>query len=314
VLRHAADARLASASPTRKLPEDLQQRIAVQVHDAANREQLCMLNVSRHDSAIYLNRSLVEADVVVPFGVTRPVDSLGYLGVSSALFPAFADEATQQRFLAPKSSLSERQKLHRIDEAQEAHWLLGVQLVVQVIPGPGESLMHIVAGDTARVDRASRELCDNAWHCEVPRRAHLVLATLSGGRQQQSWSNFARVLDAALRVVEDGGTIAVLCDLKAKLGPSLRRLARASSLDDANLAIERDQTPDALAAMQLIRTLRRAKIYLLSRLDEERVESLGLAYVASAEEIARLASRAASCMLLQNAQQVIPCVTEEVLS
>jgi hypothetical protein len=157
-------------------------------------------------------------------------------------------------------------------------------------------------------------LCEELWRFQVPRRASLVVATLPGGRQQQSWSNFARVLDAALRVVEDEGTIAICCDLRMKPGPSLRRLARAASLDDALKAIQHDHTPDALTAAQLIRTLQRANVYLLSRLDEECVQSLGLAYVSSPDEVARLAARHDSCILLQNAHQAVPSVKTEIAS
>ncbi|MCA9167130.1 MAG: DUF2088 domain-containing protein [Planctomycetales bacterium] len=314
VLRHATDARLTRESPTRLLPEDLQASIEVIAHDAANREQLCMLNVSSHDSPIYLNRAIVEADVVIPFGVTRPTKSLGSLGLAGVLFPAFADEATQQRFNSPKAARSSAKRKALIEEAQEAYWFLGVQFVVQTIPGNGETLLHIVTGETTSVEQRSLELCEAIWNCEVPQRAQLVVATLPGGRQQQSWTSFARALDAASRVVEEGGTIAVCCDLRSKPGPTLRRIARAESLDDAVRIVGKQHTADAVAAATLVKTLQRTRVYLLSRLDEERVESLGVAYVSGPDEVVRLASQHDSCVVLQNAQQVMPRLSEEASS
>ncbi len=314
VIRTAADAKLVRESPTQGLPPELRDRLQVLVHDPTDREMLCMLNVSSADDAIYLNRAIVEADVVIPFGVARLSQSLGYHGVHGVLFPAFADAATQQRFLAPRSSLSGKQRKQRIAEAREADWFLGTRMIVQVVPGQGENVLQVLAGDVDAVEKRSGELCEAIWQVQVPRRAKIVIATLPGGRQQQTWSNFARVLDAALRVVEDDGTIAVCCDLRTRPGPSLRRLAKATSLDAASRAIERDQTPDALTAAQLIRTLRRVQVYLLSRLNEEAVHALGLAYVSKPDEVARLATRHESCLVLQNAHQAIPIVTEEILS
>ena len=314
VLRHATDAHLMRESPLRLLPEELQTHIQVIVHDAANREQLCMLNVSSHDSAIYLNRAIVEADVVIPFGVTRPAKSLGALGLAGVLYPAFADDATQQRFNSPKQARSTVARKQRLREAQEAYWFLGVRLVVQIIPGTGESLLHVVAGEARSVEKRSLDLCEAIWNCEVPRRAKLVVATLPGGKQQQSWTSFARVLDSAVRVVEEGGSIAVCCDLRSKPGPSLRRIARAESLDDARRIVAKDHTPDAIAAATLVKALQRARVYLLSRLDEERVEELGLAYVASADEVVRLVSHHESCVVLQNAQQAVPRLADEGVS
>jgi nickel-dependent lactate racemase len=311
VLRHATDARLCRQLPTEDLPAELRDRVAVEVHDASDREKLCLLNVSSNDEPIYLNRSLVDADVVVPIGLARASRSLGDLGVHGTLYPGFADEVAQQRFLAPRSSLSASTKQRRVREATEADWFLGTRLVVQVIPGPGETIMQILAGDVDQVEPRAREICESLWCFQVPRRASMVVATLTGGKQQQSWSNFARALDSALRVVQDKGTIAICCDLSARPGPSLRRLARAKSLDAANIAVQRDQTPDALTATLLIRTLQHANVYLLSRLDEDCVESLGVAYIASPDEVARLVSRHDSCILLQNAHQAMPSVETE---
>jgi hypothetical protein len=54
--------------------------------------------------------------------------------------------------------------------------------------------------------------------------------------------------------------------------------------------------------------LDRVTICLLSRLDEDLVTSLGLAYVARPEEIDRLASHYDSCILLADAQFARPTV------
>ncbi len=54
------------------------------------------------------------------------------------------------------------------------------------------------------------------------------------------------------------------------------------------------------------------QVYLLSRLEEEVVEELGVGHVATAAEIARLASHRGSCILLANAQYAVPTAVEEV--
>jgi hypothetical protein len=47
-------------------------------------------------------------------------------------------------------------------------------------------------------------------------------------------------------------------------------------------------------------------VNLLSQLDEDVVESHGMAYVADGEEIARLCSRHESCIFLSSAQYAVP--------
>lgn len=314
IVQSAADARLRRTSLVRRLPEELQQRLNIQVHDAANREQLCMLNISSHDDPIYLNRAIVEADVVIPIGVARPRGCLGERGVHGVLYPTFSDAETQQRFLTPGATLGATQRKRRMEEAREADWFLGTRLVVQVVPGRRNELMHVVAGEVDAVESHCRQLCELLWTFSVPHRAELVIATVPGGREQQSWTNFARALAAAQRIVEDDGVIAICSDLSQKAGPSLRRITRAPSLEAAEKAVARDKTADALAAAQLVRSLQRTQVFLLSRLDEDAVQSLGLAYIESPAEVARLAARHTSCVLLENAQHAVPSVAAEVYS
>ena len=49
----------------------------------------------------------------------------------------------------------------------------------------------------------------------------------------------------------------------------------------------------------------KARVYLLSRLEESTVEDLGRVPVADSSDIARLATRHESCIVLANAQHVV---------
>ena len=310
VLRSEGDARLTQANPLRELPQGLREQIKVAVHDASERDCLGLLGVSHEDQPIYLARQIVDADVVLPVGVGKSTGSLGYLGAHGTLFPTFADVETQRRLNSTKSVQSQAEMDRRRELAKEASWLLGVRMMVQLVPGAGDRLLHVLAGDADVVDRVARERCDEIWQCVTAERASLVLATMPGCRQQQTWNNFARVLDSALRVVQDDGVIAVCCDLKAKPGTALKRIGQMESLDSAERAIQQDCSDDALTAKQLVRTLQHARVYLLSQLDEDVVESLGVAYVSCPEELVRLASHHDSCILLRNAHQAITRVGE----
>lgn len=309
VLRSVADAKLTKRLPTRQLPDSIADHVRVVVHEPEDREQLAMLNVSSDDQQIYLNRAVVDADFVLPIGTARPEESWGYLGSASTVYPAFADSETQRRFQKPDAKPGERDK--QLEQAREALWFLGTRLIVQVVPGAGHSLMHVIAGDTEEVDRRSHHLADAIWKFPQRHRASIVVATLPGDRAQQSWSNVARALDAALRVVTDDGTVAICCDLKTRPGRSLRRLVDAHSLESVRAAVARDATPDAFAASRFVEALMRVNVFLLSGLDEESVQSLGLGYIATPEEVARLVARHDSCILLQNAHQAIPEVVGE---
>src|SRR5204862_2307180 len=127
-------------------------------------------------------------------GTLRLEDSLGYLGVHGGLYPTFADEAARDRFRAPISADATVHQRLRREEADEAAWMLGAQLIIQVIPGPGDTVLHVLAGESHAVTKRGKSLCTAAWKFKVPRRASLVVAGVEGGPEQQTWENFARAL------------------------------------------------------------------------------------------------------------------------
>ena len=69
--------------------------------------------------------------------------------------------------------------------------------------------------------------------------------------------------------------------------------------------VDREPTADALPAAELLCAQDRATVYLLSRLDQELVEELGVAPVSNARELARLSGRFESCILLPCAEYAV---------
>ncbi|MCA9269007.1 MAG: hypothetical protein KDA41_11080, partial [Planctomycetales bacterium] len=236
----------------------------------------------------------------------RAREVLGHSGVSVGLFPTFADEASQQRFFAISSVDDQVHRKRREQEAEEAAWLLGVMLTVQTLPGGGDRLLQVLAGERNAVAARGGQLCEAAWAFDVERRASLVVASVAGGSEQQTWDNFARALHAARQLALPGGAIALCTELATAPGAALQRLAAGDTFDEALSELRRDRTADALPAAELRRALESHHVFLLSRLDADFVESLGVAPVESAEDIARLSTRHESCILLGAAQFAAP--------
>lgn len=287
---------------------------AVAVHDPADRGNLAYLAAGRDGEPVYLNRQLCDADVVLPIGCARLEATPTKTSLDSGLYPAFADTKAQQQAggeAAPAKRGKAREKAQeksQDDAPPNVYWMLGVQCVLLVVPGPGDSVLSVLAGDPITVARHGRRLCDEAWSFRLPERASLVVAAVEGGASQQTWSHIARAVTAAAEAVADDGTIAICCDLDAGPGPALQALAQSEDRSAALRRIRKQHLPDADIASQFAKVLERARIYLLSRLDESVVEELGLAPVASGDEVVRLAGRHDSCLLLANAQHAVATV------
>ena len=292
------------------LPSEVQAAIQVELHDPHDTNNLAFLATSQEGRPLHINRTLFDADLVLPVSLLRLPGSLDYLGPHGSLFPAFADATTQERFQAPSSTTSPVHRKRRIEEVDEAGWLLGIQLILQLVPGTHQSLLHVLASTAVGVRAEGERLAKATWHHEVSAKAQLVIATIEGNHQQQTWTNFGRALHAASQVVQDQGVIVLCTDLQCGPGPALQRLS--SRDDDSTLAHElnRDRSKDAVSASLLVEARQRNHIYLLSGLAAEAVEDLGLGYISENQEISHLIQQFESCILLANAHRAV-LITDE---
>jgi len=272
-------------------------------HDPQNQAELSYLAASKENRPIYIHRQLFDADLILPIGCLRPRRVLGRLGVHGGLFPTFSDVKTRERFQAADAARVSVQKKRRREEAEEAAWLLGIQIVLQLVPGAGNTVLHALAGTAEAVAKRGRRLCDAAWLCRVPRRFGLVIATIEGGPGEQTWENFARALSAALAAVEDEGVILLCTDLRCLPGPALRALAALNEAPEAIREIRRARSPDAVSAALLAEVRDRVQLYLLSGLDGETVEELGIGYVSQEQEIEHLCQQFESFLVLADAHR-----------
>lgn len=312
VLRSEADATGGLGDPRPWLSQEVTERISLLTHDPSRRPELAYLAATRAGEPILLHRAIVDADVVLPVGCLRSLRAPGYYGIHTPVFPAFSDQQTLRRFRSPTSLDGRGRSKGRPGEiADEVGWLLGVTLTVQVVPGPGGTILHVLAGHVDAVRRQARRVYDAAWRSSVPRRASLVVAAIEGGADQQTWQNVGRALAAAATVVEDGGAIALCCELEARPGPAVQRLADAPARTEAMQWIRRQRPEDALSATLLAQALDRGTVYLLSRLDPSLVEELEIAPITRADELGRLARRHASCILLANAPHAMATLEKD---
>ncbi len=164
VLQDQADRDAGADDPCRLIPAALRRRITLLTHDPANRRELAYLAADEAGEAILINRALHEADVVLPIGCLRDDQSAGYFGIHGAVYPAFSDAKTLQRFRG-FGSLNGRGGRRRelVADVDHVAWLLGINFTIQIVPAAGGQVMHVLAGQSDSVRRRGRELYHAAW-------------------------------------------------------------------------------------------------------------------------------------------------------
>ncbi|MEO1527817.1 MAG: hypothetical protein AAFX06_20495 [Planctomycetota bacterium] len=273
---------------------------AVVRHESDIRESLSYLAADVDADPIYLNRSVVDADFVLPIAAVRPTD-VAEKRDFSGIYPSLSDSATRGRFdehataaVVPLGSTG--------SIAREVPWLLGVQLLLTVTANSDGRVGEIHAGTMEAI--AKRITPTLRRPDPVPPPASLVVAALDGDAQQQTWENVARAANAAMQYAEPDATIVVWSTLdQAPSGALL-------SLEEENTVINAEKDGDGLPrwdptlamAARLKQVMTKHRVMLHSRLPRESVEPIGLGVIESATELANLSRGFESCGVLRAAQ------------
>jgi hypothetical protein len=104
---------------TELLPDIVGKAITIEQHNAHDKDHLCYLAASSDAKPIFFNRSICEADLVIPIGCLRPDGALGYLDDAMGLAldkEAIATEAAATRAQTPAAELTRGALPEKIDD------------------------------------------------------------------------------------------------------------------------------------------------------------------------------------------------------
>ncbi len=268
-------------------------KVNVVVHQSSERGSLRYIAADVAADPIYLNRYLVDADLVLPI-VTNHLGNADRVQDLTRVFPAFADSASRYRFQS-KTEASE-------NATPETAWQLGIHLMVTVSATKEGRVSSVIAETPFGAQQRLKQL---ERRPAFPEKPTLVVVSLDGDRQHQTWVSAARAVRLAAGQIESGGTIVVWTEIDS--APSGQLLALGSEVDQAD---EPDQSADgfpawddsAEAAQIFERFGQEYRLMVHSRVDRESIESIGLGVVGSVDELSRLSASFESCGVIRAAQ------------
>ena len=274
------------------------------VHDPSDETNLCLVGMLKRGTPLLVNRAIFDADIVLPIGCAR----VNSQGAYESVFPRFSSAETLAKYRTPSHHDRAKERASTRKEIDEAGWRIGVLVTVQVVPGRGETVSQVLAGEPQAVARRSEESCRRLWSLHSPQKVSLMIATVTGGARAQTWENIGRALAMAEVVVDEGGALAICSNLEERPGHSLRRLIGAEDPDTALRKISHEHDADSWPAWLLGRALQRGPVYFLSQLNAETVEDLGLAPVENVDDLVRLAGRHESFAVVEDSQHAVVTV------
>lgn len=309
VLQPASISTASPTDPRGNLPDNIRDTVAWRVHDPTSENSCSYLSTTSNGVGVYLARELVDADVVIPAGVTAFDPLLGYRGTNSVLYPGLSNvEAIKSAIGQGHVELSPHDQRPLRQLIDEIAWLLGIQFCVQVVPGDSQGIVSAMAGSLEGVFARCREQLDDAWLIEMPERVETVLVAISDDLCGHGWSQLGRAVATARRLVNPGGRIVILSQLAEEPGDGIEFLRTCEEPADAIQPLRSSTPPDLIPATQLAGAAGWARIFLLSELDSGLIEDLFMYPLADIDEVERILESSESVALLGAAQHTFGLV------
>lgn len=281
-----------------ELPVHFRNQAAVQVYNREDETQRRYLASSSDGRRIYLSHYLVDADLIVTVGIIGFDATMGVRGTNSILYPGFADQDAVEHARRAVCTEFAPEDTHAVRElADEVGWLLGTQFAVQLVPVPDGGMAEVFCGGPPDVMSAAQRRCTELWRLTVSEQSELAVISIPG-ETVCSWQQLGLALESALRLVGDGGRIAVVADLPEQMSPQLEMLRRSSDPEGLLSHLKRELPEHALETMALIEAVLRTKVYLFCGLEPSVVEDLGMIPLSNEAELQRLIDTAESVNVL----------------
>ena len=270
-------------------------------HAADDPEQLEYIAAAETADAIYIQRDLVEASVVLPIYCIRPPEALNASDLY-AMSPGFADAKTKQRWNLAWLEDNRRHLHLQAKLSREAGWLMGVQFALAVVPAHDGGIAGILGGDPEQVYRTAIIQLQEACTAEEATKKHdLVIASIEGAKDQQTWMNVARAMTKADMFLSSAGCLVVLCDVD-RITDGIAQLSSDQPDDELERMLLGGDLEDAFSAAVIRSVQAKRSVYLMAPLNPAEIEGLGLAPVSGTADVERLSQRFRNICLLRTSQ------------
>ena len=262
-------------------------------HDPSDQGSVSCIANNQAGQPVYINREMFDADVVIPLGTLLDGSSVQ----ARSYYPEFSNSEALERFKNPPSDTSQKQ----LDgEVRMAEANLGAEFSILVVRGPGGDIASVHAGNSASIRETTNSEMDSLWTIECQEEGDVIIATIEGRPEQQSWDDVFHALAAAAASSQTVAQIVICSALSCE--PSKEELDILQLQFEVDLDVRCRKLGQLSGVHELIPgILESTSVMLLAQLSEDAVEEAGLGYVESESQIQRIVDRAKSGILLRDA-------------
>ncbi len=275
--------------------ETILSRVPVSQHDSRNSEQLISLGQTSYGTPITINRKIEEADIVLTVGGILFHYFAGFGGGPKMLLPGIAGyetiRANHRRTLDPETGLFHPECCEGNIDTNPVYQDL-VQIVdrvpclsFQVVLSPGGDIVCSEAGPVLRVQRHLIPRVKELYTLTISQKAPIVLASGGGHPTDSNLIQSHKAIHHAFQAVKPGGFLVIASECGQGIGSStFLPYAHAGSAKNIGQLLLVDYQINGHTALSLRQKIETVRIYLLSALDPDVVEKMGLIPIRNLQE------------------------------
>jgi nickel-dependent lactate racemase len=306
----------------RILGKELKTRLKVINHNAKDKDSLHYLGKTSNNIPIYINKYYYESDVKILTGYVEPHFFFGFSGGRKSLVPGIAGAETIQlnhsaeNISSPYSRFGIYRKNPMHKNAMEIARLVGVDFIVNVCIDENHRITQVAAGDLEKAYNQLVEYQLKEVFKEITEPYDIIICGNGGYPLDLNLYQAVKSMAIGEIAVKEGGTIISVNECSDGIGEGQDEFRELLFSGMKPVEIYRKilnkeiVVADQWEIQILARILMKAEIYVVSKLYENELGTIGLKYAKTVEEAIQFSHKThgndPSILILPNGPQILP--------
>ena len=240
------------------------------------------MGVTGAGTPVDITRVVAEADRRICLGNIEYHYFAGYSGGAKAIMPGVstrdAIQSNHSMMVRPEACAGALETNPLRMDIEEAGRICGIDFIVNVVLSEHKEIIKAVAGHPVAAHRAGCRFLDRIYLKPLPQAADIVLVSQGGAPKDLNLYQTQKALDNARHAVKQGGIIILIGSCREGLGERVFEewMTKSQSPEAMIERIGRNFQLGGHKAAAIAMTLQKAKIYLVSDMEDDFVRSIFL--------------------------------------
>lgn len=246
----------------------------------SNSTEYIHLGTTENGTPVDINKEVAEADRRICLGNIEYHYFAGYSGGAKAIMPGVSTRAAIQA--NHKRMVEDNAKTGNLDtnpvriDIDAVEKFVPIDFIVNVVLDSSKQIIKAVAGHYLDAHREGCRFLDSFYRIKIKDKADIVITTPGGYPKDLNLYQAQKALDNSKHAVKDGGIIILVASCKEGLGEKVfeQWMLNFEKSKDMIEEIKKNFQLGGHKAAAIAMILEKAKIFLVSELDEDFVRSI----------------------------------------